>query len=178
MASSFNAAWQEAEATAPAGVTLLCTLELQHPTFLDGGGQPYGVRLVTGVDADQVLTLEAGAPLNGGAAVTFTAIPFTAERPTFAEGQVPTCDITVDNVGRELVPVLEAAAVVRADLIAIYREYRSDDLTEPCFGPVQFVIKKVAMTGTALTGTAMIDNLANRKFPSRNYTIVEFPGLI
>ena len=33
------------------------------------------------------------------------------------------------------------------------------------------------MTGTHIEGMASIDNLANKKFPSRVYTTKEYPGL-
>ena len=72
---------------------------------------------------------------------TFAAIPFQAEYPEFAEGRVPEARIAIDNVARELLPHIERAMIYRADLIAIYREYRSDDVTVPCYGPVEFVIR-------------------------------------
>ena len=66
---------------------------------------------------------------------------------------------------------------LRANLIAIYREYRSDDVSAPCFGPVEFIVRQVSMTGTRIEGMASIDDLANKKFPSRVYTTKEYPGL-
>jgi hypothetical protein len=172
-----TAAWEEAEASVPASVLVYFTLELQHPGFVDEMENPIPIRVVTGVAEDMQFGIEDGAVFNPGEMATFTAIPFYADFPEFAEGKVPETRVVVDNVSRELVPHIEAALSVRADLIAIYREYRSDDLTEPCFGPVEFVVRRITMTGTRIEGMASIDNLANKKFPTRVYTTKEYPGL-
>ena len=178
MSDPWTAAWEEAEATAPPDVILYPTLELQHPAFLDTDGvTQIPIRCVTGVADDMDFGIEAGATYNGGGTGTFQAIPFFADRPEFAEGQTPQCQVSVDNVAREMAQYLEAAVQVKADLIAVYREYRSDDLTEPCYGPVQFVIRKVTVNGTTVTGTARLADLANRKFPKKVYSVDEFPGL-
>jgi hypothetical protein len=175
-ADPWKAAWEEAEATAPPDVLIYCTLELQHPAFLKDGVQ-VPIRCVTGVADAMEFGIEAGAAFNEGEMASFQAMPFSADRPEFAEGQTPQCTVTVDNCGREISGYLEAAIQVKADLIAVYREYRSDDLTEPCYGPVQFVMRKVTVTGTSVSGTATLDNLANRKFPFKVYSQNEFPGL-
>jgi hypothetical protein len=172
-----TAAWEEAEASVPASVQVYFTLELQHPGFVDESSNPVPIRCVTGVYEDMQLGIEDGAVFNAGQMATFAAIPFHADFPEFAEGKVPETRIIVDNVSRELVPHIESAVQLRADLIAIYREYRSDDLTAPCFGPVEFIVRQVSMTGTRIEGMASIDDLANKKFPSRVYTTKEYPGL-
>ncbi len=177
MSNPWTAAWEEAEATAPPGIREYDTLELQHVSFVDESNQPYAIRVVTDVASDTDFTLEPGATLNGGETVTFTAVTFFADRPQFSEGQTPQCTVTIDNVARYLVPVLDNAVQVKADLKCIFRQYRSDDLSEPAYGPVEFVIKKVTMSGTQIQGVAQLDDLANKKFPTRIYTISEFPAL-
>jgi hypothetical protein len=169
-----TAAWEEAEAWVPASVQVYFTLELQHPGFVDDTSNPFPIRCLTGVYEDMQLGIEDGALFNGGQMATFAAILFHAE---FAEGKVPETRIIVDNVSRELVPHIESAVQLRADLIAIYREYRSDDVSAPCFGPVEFIVRQVSMTGTRIEGMASIDDLANKKFRSRVYTTKEYPGL-
>jgi hypothetical protein len=172
-----DAAWEEAAASVPASVKVCFTLELQHPGFVDETMSPIPIRCVTGVFEDMQFGIEDGAMFNGGEMAPFTAIPFYADFPEFAEGKVPETRITVDNVSRELVPHIERAVGLRADLIAIYREYRSDDLSAPCYGPVEFIVRNITMSGTRIEGTASIDNLANKKFPTRVYTTREYPGL-
>lgn len=177
MADPWTSAWEEAEATSPPGVTVYQTLELQHPAFIqDAVNVP--IRVVNGVDEDKIFGIEAGAVFNGGGVGTFQAIPFFAERPEFAEGRTPSCSVTVDGVGRELTLYLEDAVQVKADLVVLFREYRSDDLAEPCYGPIQFVMRSVKVSGTQVIGTAQLDDLANRKFPFKTYTVDEFPGLL
>lgn len=177
-AEPWTAAWEEAEASNPTGVVTYHTIELIHPEFVDTITGPFSVRAVNGTPNDQTFTLEAGAPLDAGQAVTFKAIAFTDDFPEFAEGQTPTCLLAIDGVGEEISPYLENVVGVRADLIAIYRQYRSDDTTEPCYGPVQFVIKKVTLKQARLEGTAQLKNLSNLKFPNKVFTYAEFPGLL
>ena len=161
----------------PASVQVYFTLELQHPGFVDESTTPVPIRCVTDVYEDMQLGIEGGAVFDAGQMATFAAIPFHADFPEFAEGTVPQTRIVVDNVSRELVPHINSAVQFRADLIAIYREYRPDDLSAPCFGPVEFIVRQVSMTGTRIEGMASIDDLANKKFPSRVYTTKEYPGL-
>jgi hypothetical protein len=179
MAEPWNAAWEEAEATAPPQVTVYNTIELQHPAFLSGSPlAEVPIRCVTGVHDATNFGIEDGAVFNGGEMAAFQAIPFFAERPEFAEGRTPECDITIDNIAREVSGYLEAAVQVKADLVAIFRQYRSDDVTEPCYGPIEFVIRKVTVRGTSVTGKARLDDLANKRFPSTVYSVDEFPGLM
>lgn len=177
MADVWTAAWEEAEASVPPTILVYHTLELQHPAFTDGV-TPFAVRAVAGDYKDQTFTLEVGATLNGGEAVLFKAIPFYSEMPEVSEGKTPEIKITIDSVGEEIIPYLEAATQIRADMISIYRQYRSDDLTAPCYGPVEFLIKQVTLKSSTIEGVAKIDDLVNRKFPSRVYTLTEYPGLI
>ena len=171
MADPWTDAWEEAEASAPPSVKIYDTLELQHPTF----DQP--ARVVAGEPDDLTLTLEASATPDGGAAVLFQAVEFYAERPEFSEGRPPECQIAIDNVARILSPALADAVAVKADLVAIYRQYRSDDTSEPCFGPVQFNVRRATMKGTRISGVARIDDLVNKKFPTRVFTRGTFPAL-
>lgn len=176
-AEPWTAAWEEAETTNPPGIDIYHTLELLHPEFIDPVTGPFSVRAVNGTTSEQTFTLEAGAPIDGGLAVVFKPIPFQDELPEFAEGQTPTCKITVDNIGEEVAPYLENATTVRADLIAIYRQYRSDDHSEPCYGPIEFTVKRVTIKGTRVEGQAQLKNLSNYKFPNKVFTYNEFPGL-
>lgn len=172
MSDPWTNAWEEAEASAPPNVMIYSTIELQHVAF------DAPARCVTGVSDDVDFGIEDGATFNGGETVTFQAVPFFAERPEFAEGKTPSSAVTIDGVARELTEKLEAAVQVKASLNVLYREYRSDDLTEPCCGPIQFIMRQVRITGTTVTGTAQLQDLANRKFPYKIASVQEFPGLV
>lgn len=150
------------------------TLELQHSTFAEP------VRVVSEVGDDMQFGIEAGAVHNGGEMRTFIACPFRADPPEQREGLPPQCKVSIDNVTRELWPKIKAAMGVREYLKVLYREYVDSDLTEPAYGPVEFVLREVSMTGTTLTGTAVVNNLLNKRFPrkDKNYNYVDFPSLL
>lgn len=178
MTDIWTDAWEETEVSNPPGVDTYDTLELRHAAFIDEETGPFAVRIVNGSPTEVMLTLEMESLLNGGEIVKFEAIEFSAERPEFAEGTTPSCKIAVDNVGDELQPYLEQAVAIRSDLTAIYRQYRSDDTSEPCYGPIEFTIKQVKISTTRLEGVATLDNLSNRKFPIKLFTLKDFPGLL
>jgi Domain of unknown function (DUF1833) len=164
----------EAYASCPPSARIYQTLEVWHPSFAQAA------RAVANVGDAVMLGIEAGAPRDGGGMVTFVACPFTADYPEQREGQPPSCKISIDNVARELVPQLRAALGVRAYIDVLYREYLGSDLTEPAYGPVQFELTRVQMTGATLTGTVVVKSLHNKRFPriTKNYSYQQFPSLL
>jgi hypothetical protein len=174
--SEWTEAWAEAEASCPVSVLTFDTLELQHPAFLESEAV-IPLRFVCDVEPRD-LTIEDGATFNGGETVTFQPIAFEAEFPEFAEGRIPEVRVAVDNVAQELMPHLEAAVQVRADLKVLVRQYREDDTSAPVYGPVEFIIRQVTVTGTRVEGMARLEDLTNQKFPSRVYTRSLFPALM
>jgi hypothetical protein len=78
------------------------------------------------------------------------------------------------------VPQIRAALGTRQYIQILYREYLGSDLTEPAYGPIEFELRDVQMVGASLTGTAMVRNLQNKRFPrlSKNYDYVQFPSLL
>lgn len=170
-------AWEEAEASCTTAFGVYVTLELQHPAIQDEEGAEVPARLVHDV-VPRALGIELGGLFNPGQMVEFNPSAFTSLFAELAQGQIPQTQITIDNVARELTAYLEAAVGYNADLKAIYREYRDDDPSEPIYGPVEFLISSAKVTGTSVTGTARLSNLANKKFPRRVYTRAAFPGLV
>ena len=169
-----NEALLEAYASCPPSARVFYTLEIWQSSFAQAA------RVVANVGDDMVFGIEQGAPRDAGAMVTFLACPFTAAYPEQREGQPPSTKITIDNVNRELVPLIRAALGVRQYIDVLYREYLSSDLTEPAYGPVEFELREVQMTGTSLTGTVMVKNLQNKRFPrlTKNYDYIQFPSLL
>jgi hypothetical protein len=78
------------------------------------------------------------------------------------------------------VPKIRAALGVRQYIQVLYREYLGSDMTEPAYGPVEFELTSVQMTGTTLSGTVVVNNLQNRRFPriTKNYDYQQFPSLL
>lgn len=177
MPDPWNAAWEEAEASCRTDIVVYDTLELQHPAIQDEEGAAKPARIVNDV-LERTFGIEAGALFNPGAPAVFFPSAFGAAFPEYAEGQIPQCEITIDNVARELTAYLEAAVGYSADLKAIFRQYSSEDTSEPIYGPVEFIIRSVRVSGTTIRGTARVSNLADKKFPTRVYTRSKFPGLV
>ncbi|WP_074132166.1 DUF1833 family protein [Bradyrhizobium sp. NAS96.2] len=169
-----NEALLEAYASCPPSARIYYTLELWQSSF----DQP--ARVVANVGNDMAFGLEAGAPRNAGETVTFIACPFDAGYPEQKEGQPPSTTIKIDNVNRELVPKIRAAQGTREYIQVLYREYLGSDLTEPAYGPIEFELRSVQMVGASLTGTVMVKNLQNKRFPrlTKNYDYVQFPSLL
>jgi hypothetical protein len=169
-----NEALQEAYASCPPSARIYYTLEVWQSSFAQAA------RVVANVGDDMIFGIEPGAPRDGGAMVTFIACPFSAEYPEQREGQPPSTRIKIDNVNCELVPQIRAALGTRQYIQILYREYLGSDLTEPAYGPIEFELRNVQMVGASLTGTAMVRNLQNKRFPriSRNYDFVQFPSLL
>jgi hypothetical protein len=169
-----NEALLEAYASCPPSARVYHTLEIWQASFAQAA------RVVANVGDDMVLGIEASAPRNGGAMVTFTACPFQADYPEQRDGQPPSSKIKIDNVNRELVPSIRAALGVRQYIQILYREYLGSDPTQPAYGPVEFELRNVQMVGASLTGTAMVRNLQNKRFPrlNKNYDYVQFPSLL
>jgi len=164
----------EAYAACPPSARVYHTLEIWQSSF----AQP--ARVVANVGDDLVFGIEAGAARDGGAMVNFIACPFQADYPEQREGQPPSTTISIDNVSRELVPQIRAALGVRQYIQVLYREYLGSDLTEPAYGPVEFELRNVKMTGTTLSGLVMVKNLQNKRFPrlTKNYDYNQFPSLL
>jgi hypothetical protein len=164
----------EAYASCPQSARVYYTLEIWQSSF----DQP--ARIVANVGDDMSFGIETGAPRDSGAMVTFLACPFEAAYPEQREGQAPSTTIKIDNVARELVPKIRAAQGVREYIQVLYREYLGSDLTEPAYGPVEFELRGVKMVGASLTGTVMVKNLQNKRFPriTKNYDYIQFPSLL
>lgn len=176
MSDPWNAAWEEAEASPAPGYVVYHTLELQHPAFTEDG-EEFPVRVVNGANEEVELGIEAGADFNAGENVMFEPVAFDADSPEIGQAKVPECKLTIDNVGELIMPYLEEAVGYKANMKVIYRQYRSDDPTVPCYGPTEFLMKIISASGTRLSGTARLEDLNNRKFPNLFYTIQKFPGL-
>lgn len=175
MSEPWTQAWAEAEASAPVDVECYSTIELQHPAFLEEG-VPIALRFVLGPEP-MTFGIEEGATFNPGTMQEFLPVAFTSEEPDFAQGTVPQSKLAIDNVARTLVPYINAAVTVRADLTLILRRYRDDLLTEPSYGPVEFIVRKVKSTGARVEGVATLNDLTNEGVPRMKYTRKAYTAL-
>lgn len=164
---------KEAYASAPTDVVIYHTLELWHSSF----SVPIRVvRDYQNIDA----MIEATAARNAGEIVAFTAYAFDVIPPDVLATGLPQCTIEIDNVSRDILAQIEAASVTDSKITVIYRAYLSDALgdgpqNDP---PVELTIKSITATPMRISATAGFENLLDRRFPSMDYELETFPGLL
>ena len=167
---------REAYASAPADTVILHTLELRHPAF-DDDGRPTAVRVVRD-HADLTARLEADAPLDAGETVRFVALAFDLELPPVDSAPVPEIAVTLDNVSREIVRHLDAAATSLERIEVTYRPYLSTDLEGPQMDPpITLTLTEVEVDVFRAAGRARMLDIGNKAFPAETYTAKRFPGL-
>ena len=202
---ALDQAIREAYASAPSDTVILHTLELRHPAFVDDGGRPTAIRVVRnfadeeswlrlgGAEVQAVLDampvqardlvglvarLEEDAPKDGGRMVPFIALAFDLELPPVDTAPVPEITVTLDNVSREIVRHLDAAATSIEIVEVTYRPYLSTDLEGPQMDPpITLTLTEVEVDVFRATGRARMLDIGNKAFPADLYTARRFPGL-
>ncbi|MDD5249635.1 MAG: DUF1833 family protein [Rhodocyclaceae bacterium] len=168
---SLQQALKEAYASAPSNVVILHTLEFRHPTFTTP------IRVVRD-KKDLTATLEATAPVDPGAQVTFVAFAFDFALPDLDKTALPEIEITIDNVGGDILPYIDQAAQTSDYIEVTYRPYLSTDLSGPqMVPPLTLIISDITADVFRITAKAGFGNLAAKKFPFETYTSDRFPGL-
>ena len=196
---------REAYASAPSDTVILHTLELRHPAFMDDEGEPTAIRVVRnfadeaswlslgGAEVQAVLDampaqardlvglvarLEEDAPKDGGRMVPFVALAFDLELPPVDTAPVPEIAVTLDNVSREIVRHLDAAATSHEIIEVAYRPYLSTDIEGPQMDPpITLTLTEVEVDVFRATGRARMLDIGNKAFPAELYTAKRFPGL-
>lgn len=175
--AALSEAIKEAYASAPSEQIILHTLELRHPAFVDDAGQITAIRVVRDYQ-DLTARLEAGAPLDAGQMVSFVAMGFELDLPPVDTAPVPEITVTLDNVSREIVRHLDAAAESQSVIEVTYRPYLSTDLNGPQMDPpIHLVLTEVEADVMRVTGRARMLDVGNKAFPGVTYTAKTFPGL-
>jgi hypothetical protein len=168
----WSQAWAEAQASAEPDQVTLDTLEFWHPN-LSGP-----IRVVNDT-VNLTATLEVDAPRNAGAAVEFIAAPFQVTLPKQDNtSAAPQLEVTVDNIGQELMTVLRQAVQSHESITVIYRPYVSSDLTAPSIDPpIEMVVDDVPSDIYQVRARCSLGDPRARKFPRVEYTPLEFLGL-
>ena len=158
---------KEAYANADDTRITLYTLELNHPGFT----QP--LRIVADNDP---LTAE----IEDGESVLFTPFWFKLKRPPINEEPDPSISITIDNVSGFMTPYLDAASRSGESIRLIFRPFLIDqsDHSTTRMASLSMAIRNASSNMTSVTITAAHVNPANLPFPSENYTIDRFIGLV
>lgn len=170
---ALSEALREAYALAPADQVIHHTIELWHPAF------DVPVRVVRDHKAIDA-RIEAGADRDAGALVTFTAFAFDLTLPDQTTTALPRAILSIDNVGQEIVQQLDLAATSQDPIRVIYRAYLSDALEEGPQNdpPLVMTLTGVSATPLRIRGECGFPDLLNRRFPARDYTAEDFPGLV
>lgn len=175
-------ALQEAYASAPTEEVILHTLELRHSSFDETAIRvvmDYG-DLFTVNDVEtrgHYLTLEPTAPVQASQSVLFQSCMFRLSLPEQKEGSLPSIDVELDNVTREISQYLDEAIGDRAPLELTYREYLASNKIEPQFILGGLTMRQVKANMSRVTGTAQFGDLINKSFPGKLYRPDEFRGL-
>jgi len=105
---------------------------------------------------------------------TFTFIPFALSLPEDAEGTGPNARLVLDNVSRELIPLIRSIAtpaqvlletVMASDLDYVEVQFPSFDIT------------KVSYDAASITLELTMDPLVTEPFPADSFDPANFPGL-
>lgn len=159
--------------------TVLFTLAFYHSAIVDENGDPMAIYVVNDFEDFQAY-VEADAPLDGGAEVTFVAVPMEITLPKEADqaghGEVT---IRISNVSRLLMPHLAAITQSMEPVVVIARVYMGFDPSGPAeMPPLRVVLRGAQATPTDITAQAGFGDVSNRRFPAIEYRRREFPGLV
>lgn len=176
---SQSQALAEVYASATATQPELITIALYHSSFKDDSGAATAIYCVNDF-APLVATIEYGAALHAGQAVTFHPVPFAFVRPEEADGAAPPeVLLEIDNAAREISPYLKTAAHSGEPITLIARVYLASDTSAPHeIPPLQLVLRNVTVAGQKITCKASYGDLINRRFPAKEYTRRSHPGLV
>ena len=169
---TISAAYRLACASADPAHAILDTVEMYHADW------PSIVRLVAD-RSNLIATLEAGAPNNPSAAVTFTAFPLSLTVPRTGDGSQDVT-LTISNASRMLMTNIAIAELnATAPINFIWRPYVTSDLTQPGLA-LYLAVKGITYGIDAVQLTCGLMEFANRKFPrpaTGIYKVSEFPAL-
>ena len=175
--ATLTEALKEAYASAPSDVTILHTLELRHPSFVDASGKKTAIRVVRD-NINHKCKLESTAPLDAGKTVEFVAMAFDLQLPPVETVPVPEITLSLDNVSTELIQYLDNAIETQDMIEMTYRPYLSSDKSCPQMNPpITLVITDIQVDVLKITATARMMDIGNKSFPSENYTVKKYPGL-
>lgn len=167
-------ALKEVYASAPTDIVHLETLEIRHPAFT----QP--IRVVKDY-VNLSAKLEATAPLEAGEVVEFIAFAFDLTLPEVQDSGVPELEIKMDNIAVEILQNIELAMPQIDKLEVTYRIYLDVDAVShgPHNNPpLHLTVTSVSADSRVITAKASIADFVHKRFPSKDYDDVTFPGLI
>ncbi|MDP3209063.1 MAG: DUF1833 family protein [Rhodoglobus sp.] len=159
-------------AGAPNNALPLHCVELSHPGWAGAHRRVAQAR-------DFVLTLEATAPLDAGAAVTFQgwdeAGNWESPFAKLDDGGVVTRSLRISDVDRTLLAQVDAVRDSEDPILCVIRFYTSDALTVPKIVN-RFEMYDWTYGGGELGGSVRTLDLSNMRWPRDRHTDANTPG--
>lgn len=151
-------------ASAPAGVVKIPTLEISRPD----ASEP--LRTCVGYE-DQQATLETGET------VTFTASGMAVALPKRGDTGQQNLTFAVDNVMGVAQRFIDEGLEAGLPIDVIYREYLSNDMSEPAEPPLRFKLVDGVFEGAHVEIIASYMAVIMQEYMSRRYTAAFARGL-
>lgn len=116
--------------------------------------------------------------LESGQLVTFQPVPFKVTLPT-SDGQgQQDMDLTIANIGRDLVDPIEAAIEKPSEPIrCTYRVYLDTPSSAPQATPMVLALTGIQINRETVSATATRADVLTKAFPANFYSVQQFPGL-
>lgn len=176
---SQSEAYAEAVSYGVAGDPVLYTVAVYGDSIVDPTtGDPVALYVVNDY-SPLVATLEADAPLDPGATVTFTPVQMRLTFPTESEtDRAPTATLEFSGASQIILPYLRAAAAARKPVTLMFRSYLPSDLSGPHeLPPMRVQASDVDVTAETVSVTASFGDIVNVPFPQVRYELAAFPTL-
>ncbi len=163
---SYYDALKEAYAVAPTNAVVLETLQVTHPSLPD--------MTIWVVKNDKSLTLG----LEDGTPQLFERANFQITKPSAGDNGIQELQLSVDNVDRRVSRFIREAKKYQTPVRVRYRPYVSTDLSTPQMAvPLTLYLKGVSFNDFQVTARASFADLINRRFPTKMYTLEDYPSL-
>lgn len=163
---TISQALKEVYASAPATQRYVETLSFSHSLF----SQTY---YLTNDNQNWTFLLETGV------SKTFVVMPFKIVLPKNDGKGNQDMNLTLANIGRELIDPLEAAIALPSEPVScVYRVYLDQASTTPQNSPpLTLKITGFEVTREAVSAMATRSDVLSRAFPYNFYKLETFPGL-
>jgi len=105
---------------------------------------------------------------------SFIGYPFAISLPDDIEDQLPSVNMTIDNVDRQIVAAvrtISSPATISMSLIL------ASDPNTIEVGPIEMTLREVKYNALHVTGTLQPADLLNEMFPVDQFTPGKYPGL-
>lgn len=105
---------------------------------------------------------------------TYFFLPFNIKLPTDEADSAPKASLSIDNVSRELIPVIRS--LTNPPEVTLELVMASDPDTVEAEFP-QFILSSISYDSLTISGDLTVDMLVSEPFPAGKFNPSQFPGL-